>query len=80
MEFLPDPNNDRPIKSLQPFVNKAFKDSVLFTVNSEGKEVPDWKLLEVFMQKEGPLLKHQVIKILKLGMDILKNEPNLVKI
>ena len=58
MEFLPDPNNDRPIKSLPPFVHKAAPDSVLFNTNAEGQEVPDWKFLEEFMQKEGPLLKN----------------------
>jgi hypothetical protein len=36
MEFLPDPNNDRPIKSLPPFVHKAAPDSVLFKTNAEG--------------------------------------------
>jgi hypothetical protein len=48
MEFLPDPNNDRPIKSVPTFVNKAVQDSVLFKINSDGQEVPDWKLLEEF--------------------------------
>jgi cathepsin L len=48
MEFLPDPNNDRPIKSVPPFVNKAVQDSVLFKINADGQEVPDWKLLEEF--------------------------------
>lgn len=58
MEFLPDPCNDRPLKDLHPFVNKAVSDSQLFKKNAEGAEVPDWKLLEEFMQKEGPLLKN----------------------
>lgn len=42
--------------------------------------MPDWKILEEFMSKEGPLLKAQVLKIIRLGTDILKKEPNLVKI
>ena len=58
MEFLPDPNNDRPIKDLPPFVNKAVDDSLLFpTKNESGLDVPDWKLLEEFMSREGPLQK-----------------------
>ena len=32
------------------------------------------------MSKEGPLLKTQVMKIIELGIAILKKEPNLVKI
>ena len=30
MEYLPDPVNDRPMKDLPPFVNKAIKDDLLF--------------------------------------------------
>jgi len=57
MEFLPDPLNDRPCKDLPPFVNKAVSDDILFPTNSEGQSTVDWKLLEDFMSKEGPLEK-----------------------
>ena len=76
MEYLPDPCGDRPLKDLPPFVNKAVDDSLLFP---DG-EKPDWKLLEEFMSKEGPILKSQVMKILSAGTAILKEEPNLVRI
>lgn len=42
--------------------------------------MPNYKLLKEFMSKEGPLLKTQVIKLLRMGIDILKREPNLVRI
>ena len=58
MEYLPDPCNDRPMKDLPPFVNKAISMELLFPTNSEGQEIPDWKLLEEFMSKEGPLMKN----------------------
>jgi len=77
---LPDPINDRPLKDLPPFVNKSIDDSLLFPRNSDGVEIPDWKLLEEFMQKEGPLLKPQIMKIITMGTEIFKNEPNLVKV
>jgi hypothetical protein len=64
MEFLPDPINDRPVKDLPPFVNKALRDDILFKKNDEGKEIIDWKLYEEFMSKEGPMIKAQVMKIL----------------
>ena len=32
------------------------------------------------MSKEGPLAKSQVMKIISMGTEIFKNEPNLVKI
>lgn len=76
MEYLPDPCGDRPMKDLPPFVNKAVDDSLLFPDGSK----PDWKLLEEFMSKEGPILKSQVMKILSAGTAILKEEPNLVRI
>ena len=49
-------------------------------MNAEGVEAPNWKLLEEFMSKEGPLRRSQVLKILEMGTTILKNEPNLVSI
>jgi len=55
MEFLPDPCNDRPMKDLPPFVNKALTDSQLFSKNKDGVEVPNWKLLEEFLSREGPI-------------------------
>lgn len=30
MDFLPDPIQDRPLKDLPPFVNKALREEVLF--------------------------------------------------
>jgi len=80
MEYLPDPVNDRPLKDLPPFVNKSIKDSLLFPKNSEGVELPDWKILEEFMTKEGPLEKTQVMRLITMGIDLFKKEPNLVKI
>ena len=80
MEFLPDPLNDRTCKDLPPFVNKAVSDDVLFPKKDDGSTTVDWKLLEDFMSKEGPLEKRQVLKIIEHGIKILKMEPNLVKI
>ena len=57
MEYLPDPLNDRPVKDLAPFVNKAVKDELLFIKADDGGEKVDWKLFEEFIIKEGPLIK-----------------------
>jgi hypothetical protein len=77
---LPDPLNDRPVKDLAPFVNKAIADDLLFHRDSDGSEKVDWKLFEEFISKEGPLIKSQVMRMLKLGISIFKKEPNLVHI
>lgn len=55
MEYLPDPINDRPMKDLPPFVNKPISDSLLFSKKENGIDIPDWKLFEEFMSKEGPM-------------------------
>jgi hypothetical protein len=44
MEFLPDPLNDRPVKDLPPFVNKALKDCDLFVKDEAGSDIVSWKL------------------------------------
>ena len=76
MEFLPDPLGDRKMKDLPPFANKPLDDNMLFP----KEDVPDWKLLQEFMQKEGPILKSQVMKIIQCGTAVLREEPNLVRI
>ena len=55
MEFLPDPINDRPLKDLPSFVNKEISDELLFSKQENGIDIPDWKLFEEFMSKEGPM-------------------------
>jgi hypothetical protein len=57
MEFLPDPINDRPMKDLPSFVNKEISDELLFPTKENGIEIPNWKLFEEFMSKEGPMKK-----------------------
>ena len=51
MEFLPDPINYRPMKDLPSFVNKEIEDSLLFP----KPDIPDWKIFEEFMSREGPM-------------------------
>lgn len=53
MEYLPDPVNDRPLKDLPPFANNALDEAILFP----NGETPNWKLLEEFLSKEGPITK-----------------------
>ena len=53
--FLPDACKDRPMKDLPPFVNKQIPDELLFPTRENGIEIPNWKLFEDFMSKEGPM-------------------------
>ena len=76
MEFLPDPCNDRPMKDLPAFVNKAIDDKLLFPDGG----IPDWQLLQEFLSKEGPIKKSQVMSIVDQGTELMKKEPNLVRL
>ena len=43
------------MKDLPSFVNKEITDAQLFPTKENGIEIPDWKLFEEFMSKEGPM-------------------------
>jgi len=51
---LPDPYKDRQVSEKQcpSLINKPLSDSQLFKL-----DIPDWKMLKEFMQREGPVTK-----------------------
>jgi serine/threonine-protein phosphatase 2B catalytic subunit len=53
------------------------KDSVLYESNDSK---PDWRILRDFVYDEGELSKPQVIKLCKNVIEVLKKEPNLMRI
>ncbi len=73
MDVLPDPYDDRSVKTVECPPNKALPDNILYPykgislywyqyANSDlavgaDKDKPDWRLLKDFMMKEGPLRK-----------------------
>ena len=44
------------------------------------KNIPDWKELKNHLIKEGFLTKSDIIEIINLYKDIIKNEPNIIKL
>ena len=72
MELLPDPVNDRFVKSIPPPPNKPLPESLLYPHKGisisfqpqnpklslgADKDKPDWKLLKDFLLREGPFTK-----------------------
>ena len=56
-------------------ISKPLADDVLFKDN-----LPQWRLLRELLSREGPLTKAQVCRILKLAINMFKQEPNLAQI
>jgi serine/threonine-protein phosphatase 2B catalytic subunit len=76
-EYLPDPLNDRVIKQVNPPPHKPLHTDLLFP---KGDNIPDWKLLKSFLQKEGKISKENLIIIINLFIKILKSESNIIYI
>ena len=75
--LMPDPLSDRAITYLPQPPNLPLEDDVLF---GNKNDLPNWKLVKKFLKDEGKLSKQQAMKISKMSIDILKKEPNLMKI
>ncbi|CAG9321263.1 unnamed protein product [Blepharisma stoltei] len=76
MEALSDPLNNRAIKEIKPPPHRPLSTELLFPQNNNGK--PSWKVLREHYQREGCLYKADVLKIVELAINILKDEPNLL--
>ena len=77
MEELSDPFlDDRVMKNVAPPPRFPMEHQKLFP----KKNLPDWKALKSHLTKEGRLSKPDVIELTNLFRDIIKNEPNIVKL
>ena len=76
MEALADPCNDRACPDLEPPPAKPLDSSLLFP---DGAKVPDWKLLNTHIAKEGRIYKDDFVNIIKDATDKFKSEPNLLE-
>ncbi|CCH43551.1 hypothetical protein BN7_3103 [Wickerhamomyces ciferrii] len=64
-------NNNVP-----PIINKKPSDNELFLSNG----IPNLDFLKNHFLREGRLTEEQTIKILKMGSDVLRKEPNLLQV
>ena len=76
MEELSDSFDDRVMKNVMPPPKYPLDHSKLFP----KKGLPDWKLLKTHLTKEGRLAKEDVIELVNLFKETIKNEPNILKI
>ena len=77
MEEVSDPFlDDRVVKNVLPPPRFPMDHQKLFP----KKNQPDWKALKSHLTKEGRLSKSDVIELINLFKDIIKNEPTIVKI
>jgi serine/threonine-protein phosphatase 2B catalytic subunit len=77
MSSLSDPfDDDRIIKKVAAPPRYPLEHKILFP----QKNIPDWKALRTHLTKEGRLSKNDVIELINIFKDIIKNEPNIVKI
>ena len=77
MEEVSDPFlDDRVMKNVAPPPRFPMEHQKLFP----KKNLPDWKALKSHLTKEGHLSKPDIIELNNLFKNIIKNEPNIVKL
>ena len=77
MEELSDPFlDDRVMKNIAPPPRFPIEHQKLFP----KKGIPDWQALKTHLTKEGRVSKQDIIELNNLFKNIIKNEPNVVKL
>ena len=77
MEPLIDPLGDRMVKTVPPPPHRPLKRELFFPPNLKGK--PDWKLVRDHLQKEGRILKEDVIHLIAETSKVLSNFIEFIK-
>ncbi|SCD22431.1 serine/threonine protein phosphatase 2B catalytic subunit A, putative [Plasmodium ovale] len=78
MEPLPDPKRDRQVKGVEPPPAKPLSLELLYPNGPD--EPPDYKALRDHLRKEGRIRKEDCLDIIKKVIDIVSNEPNLLRL
>ncbi|SCO65028.1 serine/threonine protein phosphatase 2B catalytic subunit A, putative [Plasmodium vivax] len=78
MEPLPNPKNDRQVKDVEPPPAKPLSLELLYPNGTD--EPPDYKALRDHLKKEGRIRKEDCLDIIKRVIDIVSNEPNLLRL
>ena len=71
-----DPANDRVVNEILPPPMNNLAHNKLFA----KKGIPDWKLLKEHLTQEGKLDKEDILEIIELFKQTVKNESNIVKV
>jgi len=75
MKDISDSFNDGVMKNVAP-PKYPIKNKILFP----RKNIPDWKALKTYLIKEGFLEESDIVELIYIFKNIIKNEPNIVKI
>ena len=76
VEPLPDPFEDRVMKDILPPPHIPLPHNKLFP----KKGIPDWKTLRDHLTREGRIAKSDFLELLSIFKEIIKAEPNIIKI
>ncbi len=68
METLPDPWDDRVVKSVEPPPNRPLSEEAFY--DSDG--LPNWALAKKHLVKEGKIQKDLFMKLIESTTEILK--------
>ena len=76
VEPLPDPFEDRVMKDILPPPHLPLPHNKLFP----KKGIPDWKTVRDHLTREGRIEKTDFLELLSLFKQIIKSEPNIIKV
>lgn len=76
METLPDPWDDRVVKSLEPPPQRPLSDDMFY----DSKGLPNYSVIKKHLAKEGKIQKDHFMKLIIDTTELLKKEENMVKV
>lgn len=75
MEPLLDPYDDRNVKTVEPPPYLPLSDELMW----KAPDMPNWQVIRDHLKKEGKIKKEHVTRLIELTLDIVKQEPTLVR-
>lgn len=77
MEPIADPCDDRVCKDVTPPPALPLRSDLLFP--TPGSKVPDWRLVNTHVAKEGRIEKDDFVTLIKATTKLFKDEPTLLE-
>lgn len=78
--LLPDPLGDRVIKEVNPPPHKPIPSKLVFSNIGINSRIPNWVVLKECFTREAKLSKIDLLKIVNDFTEVVKKEPNIVKV
>jgi serine/threonine-protein phosphatase 2B catalytic subunit len=77
MELLGDPASDRKVAVVVPPPHRVLAPELFYL---PGRELPNWRLLQGFLQKEGRVGKPELVALVQAAADLFHGEPNCLSV